>query len=95
MSPIILGILGVVLALIGFFTWKAPRLTSVILWALIASMLFSAAAAPSAVLTSMLSKPNSPPEASPPALPTTARERLDEPEPSLSILSDHSPEVSS
>ncbi|MEL6243807.1 MAG: hypothetical protein AAFQ21_00575 [Pseudomonadota bacterium] len=43
MSPIILGILVVVLALIGFFTWKAPRLTSVILWALIASMLFSAA----------------------------------------------------
>jgi hypothetical protein len=43
MSPIALVILVIVFGLIGFSTWKAPRLTSVILWALVASMLFSAA----------------------------------------------------
>lgn len=43
MSPIVLIILIFVLGFIGFSTWKAPRLTSVVLWALMASMLLSAA----------------------------------------------------
>ena len=43
MSPVVLGVLAAFLGLIAFFTWKAPRLTSVIWWALIASMLLGAA----------------------------------------------------
>ena len=43
MSPVVLGILGVLLIGLAVATWKAPRLTSVIWWALVASMLFSAA----------------------------------------------------
>jgi len=44
MSPVILGIVAVVFAGIGFSTWKAPRLTSVIFWALIATLFLGAAA---------------------------------------------------
>ncbi len=43
MSPLTIAIILGVVGLTGFFTWKAPRLASVILWALVASMLFSAA----------------------------------------------------
>ena len=43
MSPIVLGILVVFLVGIGVATWKAPRLTSVIWWSLLATILFSAA----------------------------------------------------
>ena len=43
MSPIIIGILLALLIGIGVATWKAPRLTSIIWWSLLATILFSAA----------------------------------------------------
>lgn len=41
MSPVIMSIGGLVVLVTGFATWKAPRLTSVILWALLATVFFS------------------------------------------------------
>ncbi|MEM9839358.1 MAG: hypothetical protein AAF830_09415 [Pseudomonadota bacterium] len=43
MSPVILAIIAVVVVAIGLCTWKAPRLTSVIFWALIATLFLGAA----------------------------------------------------
>lgn len=43
MSPVILAIAGVALALVIYCTWKAPRLTSVILWSLVATIFLTAA----------------------------------------------------
>lgn len=43
MSPIVIGIVVVVLAGIIAATVKAPRLTSVILWSLVATIFFTAA----------------------------------------------------
>ncbi|MEL7201662.1 MAG: hypothetical protein AAFR27_11710, partial [Pseudomonadota bacterium] len=43
MSPVLIGVLVAVIAFIGFSTWKAPRLTSVIFWALAATIFFTAA----------------------------------------------------
>jgi len=43
MNPILIGVLLVLFAGIGLATWKAPRLTSVILWALLATIFSSAA----------------------------------------------------
>lgn len=43
MSPVILGIVGIVIVALGVFTWRAPRLSSVILWALVAATLLSSA----------------------------------------------------
>lgn len=42
MSPLTVGILLFVVTLLGVSTWKAPRLTSVILWSLVAAILFGA-----------------------------------------------------
>ncbi|ADM10769.1 hypothetical protein PB2503_13659 [Parvularcula bermudensis HTCC2503] len=44
MSPIVLGIVAVIVIGLGVATWKAPRLTSVILWSLIATLFIGAAA---------------------------------------------------
>lgn len=43
MSPVLLGAAVLILAAIGFATWKAPRLVSVILWALVATISAGAA----------------------------------------------------
>ena len=42
MSPVTIGILLFIVAFIGVSTWKAPRLTSIIFWSLIAAILFGA-----------------------------------------------------
>ncbi|MEM1380701.1 MAG: hypothetical protein AAGH41_08760 [Pseudomonadota bacterium] len=43
MSPIVIGVALAVVVAIGLATWKAPRLTSVILWALVATIFLGAA----------------------------------------------------
>ena len=43
MSPLLIGVLIAVLILVAVSTWQAPRLTSVILWALIATIFFCSA----------------------------------------------------
>ena len=43
MSPFIIGILITVMILLGLATWKAPRLTSVIWWSLVATIFVGAA----------------------------------------------------
>lgn len=43
MSPVVIGILAAVVIGLGVATWKAPRLTSVIVWSLVAAILASAA----------------------------------------------------
>ncbi|MEM9667309.1 MAG: hypothetical protein AAF950_00160 [Pseudomonadota bacterium] len=43
MSPLILCVVGALILLIGFFTWKAPRLTSVIWWSLVTTIFVTAA----------------------------------------------------
>ncbi|NRA29335.1 MAG: hypothetical protein HRU11_03655 [Parvularculaceae bacterium] len=43
MSPVVLGVGTAFLGLIGIATWKAPRLTSVIFWALVATIFVGAA----------------------------------------------------
>lgn len=43
MSPLALGAAGIILLALGFATWKAPRLTSVTVWALLAALSFAAA----------------------------------------------------
>ncbi|MEM1193784.1 MAG: hypothetical protein AAGH42_10380 [Pseudomonadota bacterium] len=43
MSPILIVASGVITVLLGVSTWRAPRLTSVIVWALIATIFFTAA----------------------------------------------------
>lgn len=43
MNPVVIGILLAFVIGIGVATWKAPRLTSVIWWSLLATILFSAA----------------------------------------------------
>ncbi|MEM7663463.1 MAG: hypothetical protein AAF292_14560 [Pseudomonadota bacterium] len=43
MNPVTLGIAVLFLVGIAIATWKAPRLTSVIFWALIATIFFTAA----------------------------------------------------
>ena len=42
MSPIIIAILLIIIGLLAVSTWKAPRLTSILVWALIAATLFGA-----------------------------------------------------
>ena len=44
MSPVVIGILLIIFSGLGVATWKAPRLTSVILWALVATIFVGAAA---------------------------------------------------
>ena len=43
MSPVLIGILIVSVLALAFFTWKAPRLTSIIIWALVATIFFCSA----------------------------------------------------
>lgn len=43
MSPVFIGILGAIVIGLGMATWKAPRLTSVIFWSLIATIFVGAA----------------------------------------------------
>jgi len=43
MSPVLISIVVATVALLGLATWKAPRLTSVIFWALIATLFLGAA----------------------------------------------------
>ncbi|MEM9054111.1 MAG: hypothetical protein AAGB16_02190, partial [Pseudomonadota bacterium] len=43
MSPIVIGILLAVIGLLAFGTYKAPRLMSVLVWALIATTFLTAA----------------------------------------------------
>ncbi|MEO0884101.1 MAG: hypothetical protein AAFY34_15430 [Pseudomonadota bacterium] len=43
MNPLIISILAAALVGIGIATWKAPRLTSVIWWALVATIFSTAA----------------------------------------------------
>lgn len=42
MSPLTIGILLFVATSLGIATWKAPRLTSILIWALVAAILFGA-----------------------------------------------------
>ncbi|MEO0612459.1 MAG: hypothetical protein AAFY83_03980 [Pseudomonadota bacterium] len=43
MNPVLLGAVGIVTVLLGLATWKAPRLTSIIIWALVATVFFTSA----------------------------------------------------
>ncbi|MEO0974807.1 MAG: hypothetical protein AAFX85_17100 [Pseudomonadota bacterium] len=43
MSPVVLGVLAAVLLGLGVATWKAPRLTSALIWTFVGTMLISAA----------------------------------------------------
>ncbi|MEM7492466.1 MAG: hypothetical protein AAF296_03735 [Pseudomonadota bacterium] len=43
MSPLIIGIIVAVVIGIGISTWKAPRLTSVLFWAALATILIGSA----------------------------------------------------
>jgi len=43
MNPVLIGIVIIALIGIGIATWKAPRLTSIIWWALVATIFSSAA----------------------------------------------------
>lgn len=43
MNPITIGFLALAVIGIGFATWKAPRLTSIIWWSLVATILSAAA----------------------------------------------------
>ncbi|MEL7231965.1 MAG: hypothetical protein AAGJ85_05585 [Pseudomonadota bacterium] len=45
MSPMITGILIAVTIAVGVATWKAPRLTSILFWATLATILVGSAAA--------------------------------------------------
>ena len=45
MSPAVIGILAVVILALGLATWKAPRLTSTLVWTLIAATLIISAVA--------------------------------------------------
>ena len=45
MSPVLIGILIAVLVGLAVATWKAPRLTSILIWAMVAAVLVSAAGA--------------------------------------------------
>ncbi|MEO1657577.1 MAG: hypothetical protein AAFR65_07635 [Pseudomonadota bacterium] len=44
MSPVLIGVLLTVLGLVGWGTWKNPRLTSVLFWSLLATLFVGAAA---------------------------------------------------
>lgn len=43
MSPVAAGVLGALALALGLATWKAPRLTAILVWSLIATIFFSAA----------------------------------------------------
>ncbi|MEM8770804.1 MAG: hypothetical protein AAGD92_04045 [Pseudomonadota bacterium] len=43
MSPILIGVIVTVLIALAAATWKAPRLTSIILWSLVATIFVTAA----------------------------------------------------